>query len=245
MASYALSCQDGQGSVSDSGELAQFGNNWQTRYPEDRLTNAENYRQGRHALVYHLHFAAMPKVDTSGVSSAEVFRPDFELNAIAVLTSNRLNPADLYLRDQEPVFVGNVEVMYGVDRIAVPSLIRLYLVEEFPAYCDEGCLFWSAIDELCKMLSGWEDRKVNFSFYEGVGSGQLKPGEIESRREIVDSIAKDQGKIVGDRFCRNDLERFAAGFRVSLHNDAVDTAFAELPDAEVKIVDVLFGPLQF
>jgi hypothetical protein len=112
----------------------------------------ENYRQGRFSLVYHLHVAMVPKVNTSGVSGAEMFRSDSELNAVAVFTSNRLNPADLYLRDQEPVFVGNVEVMYGVQGIPVPSLVRLYLVEEFPAYCDDGCLFWSLPDKHFKML---------------------------------------------------------------------------------------------
>jgi hypothetical protein len=236
--------QNRQGAPNVSPEFQQFGNDWQTGYPEDRLTYAENYRQGRFSLVYHLHVAMVPKVNTSGVSGAEMFRSDSELNAVAVFTSNRLNPADLYLRDQEPVFVGNVEVMYGVQGIPVPSLVRLYLVEEFPAYCDDGCLFWSLPDKLFKMRSIWVDRKANFPFFEGVGSGQLEPCEIESAGEIVHGIAKDQGKIVGDRFCRSDLERFAAGFRVSLHDDAVDTAIAELPDAEMKIVDVLFGPFQ-
>ena len=237
--------QDAQ-SISDcSPEFSQFGNDWQTLYPQDRLTYAENYRQGRLALVYHLHVAVFPKVNEGGVPSAEVLRPNRELNAVAVFTSNRFNPANLQLGNQEPVFVGNVEVMYGVDRIAVPSLVRLYLIEEFPAYCDEGCLFWSVGNKLFKMLSAWADRKADLVFFGGVGGGQLKPSEIESRSEIVDSIAKDQSKIFWDCFCRGDLERFLAAFRVSLHGDAVDSTIAELPDAEVKIVDVLFGPFQF
>ena len=245
MASFALSFQDRQGSSNDSSELAQFGNNWQTGYPEDRLTYAENYRQGRLALVYHLHLAVASKVNEGEVPSAEVLRSDSELNAVAVFTSNRFNPADFYLRNQEPVFVGNVEVMYGVQGIAVFSHVRLYFVEEFPAYCDEGCLFWSVGDKLCKMLSAWEDRKVNLPFVGGVGSGEIEPCQIESASEIVHGIAKDEGKIRGNCFCWGDLEHFAAGFRVSLHGDAVDTAIAELPDAKVKIVDVLFGPHQF
>ncbi len=226
-------------------EFEQLGNDWQSGYPEDRLTYAENYRQGRLALVYHLHVAVTSKVNDGRVLTAEVSWPDSELNAIAVFTSNRLNPADLYLRDQEPVFVGNVEVMYGVDRIAIPSLVRLYFVEEFPAYCDDGCLFFSLPEKVFKMRSAWEDRKVDPVFFGVVGSGQLKPGKIQSASEIVKGIAKDQSKIVGDCFCRSDLERFMSGIRISLHGDEVDTAFAELPDAGVKIVDMLFGPFQF
>ena len=239
------SSQDRQGAPNVSPEFEQFRNDWRTLYPQDRLTYAENYRQGRLALVYHLHIAVTPKVNDGGVPSAEVPRPDSELNAIAAFTSNRFNPADLYLRDQEPVFVGNVEVMYGVQGIPVPSLVRLYLVEEFPAYCDEGCLFWSLPDKLFKMRSVWVDRKLDVLFYEGVGSGQLEPCQIESGGEIMHGIAKDQGEVGGNHFCRSDFERFTAGFRVSLHDDAVDTAFAELPEAEVKIVDVLFGSFQF
>jgi hypothetical protein len=197
------------------------------------------------ALVYHLHVVVIPKVNDGGVPSAEVPRPNSELNAVAVFTSNRLNPADLYLRDQEPVFVGNVEVMYGVQGIPVPSLVRLYLVEEFPTHCDEGCLFWSLPDKLFKMRSVWVDRKDKFSFFGGVGGGQIEPCQIESGSEIMHGIAEDQGKNFGDCFCRGDLEHFIACFSIALHGDAVDTAVAKLPDAEVKIVDVLFGPFQF
>jgi hypothetical protein len=236
--------QNRQGPPDVSPEFKQFGNDWQTGYPEDRLIYAENYRQGRLALIYHVHIAVIPKVNEGRVPSAEMRRPDSELNAVAVFTSNRFNPADLYLRDQEPVFVGNVEVMYGVDRIAIPSLVRLYLVEEFPAYCDEGCLFFSLPEKFFEMRSAWVDRKVDLRFGRRISSGQLEPFEIESASEIVESVAKDEGKIRGNRFCRSDFERFIAGSRVSIHDDAVDTAFAELPDAGVKIVDVLFGPFQ-
>jgi len=88
-------------------------------------TFAEDYRGGKLSLV--LVFRAV------GVDEV---RPVNDILCCAVFSSLITpNVRYLYLRNKQPVLVSNIELVESVDEVAdhVPSLVRLYRIQEFPA----------------------------------------------------------------------------------------------------------------
>lgn len=230
-------------SQSATNSYLAFAEHWHDVHTLLRNLRSEDYRCGRLALIYHLHLSVSPAMDyVSEASEAGI-----ESFAVAIFTANTFNPSDLKLRNKKPVLVANIELMDEVNCLSIPSLVRLYLVKKCPTHVSDGSLFYSVTDKLFKMHSGWEDRKVICPpiLSRRVSVGQLEPSVVKSSSEIMNRVPHDKGKIVGNGFRREYLERFISGFRIALHGDFVNTALTELPNAKVEIVDVLFGSFEF
>lgn len=205
----------------------------------------DNYGCGALALIYHLHIA-VSSARGRGVAVSEVPCSDLKLNAIAIFAADSFDHSDLSLRDEELVFVGNVEVMDEVKGVPIPSLVRLYLVEHFPAHCEEGFMFFSLVEERFQILSGWSKGKLNSAFLGGISGCQFKPSVIESGREIMYCVPQDERKLIRDaHVCRDDLQELVSGIRIALDGNLVSATIAEPMHLKAEIVDVLFGPFEF
>jgi hypothetical protein len=134
-------------------------------------TFAEDYRSGKLSLV--LIFRAVGIDDVVAVNS---------LNAVyycAVISADLKNVRSLYLRDEKPMLVSSIQLMESIEVVShyIPSLVRLYRIQELPAEADDGLLFFSGFDEIFKMFPGWVYGKFDsvLEFRRGVCASKLKP----------------------------------------------------------------------
>jgi len=162
-----------------------------------------------------------------------------EVRALVVYRSKPCNVRVFEMRNQEPVFVVNVETMKTPDGLAAPSFVRLYDIHnEIDDFC-RGMLFQSAIDGRFKLLNGIANgehsamRRID---------GNLDERMIESRSEIMQGIPKNENQLVWKGINTLQLNNITSALQVRMGVDNVRVFLHESEGFEVKIIDVMFGP---
>lgn len=199
-------------------------------------TFAEDYRSGKLSLV--LVFRAI-RVDDVG--------PINDILCCAVFSSLMPNVRHLRLRNEQPVLVSNIELMESINEVTdnVPSLVRLYHVQEFPAEAHDGILFFSGLDELFKMFPGWVYGKSDPVFgNRTVGGGEVEPCKIESRSEVVNGISSDNGEACNNLPTGRKSVDALAALRIEINGMGIrcEVASEDLGGVRIEFVHVLSGP---
>jgi len=129
-------------------------------------TFAEDYRRGKLSLV--LVFRSICVDDVRPVDNRDILY-------CAVISADLQNVRCLYLGNKQPVFVLKIKAMESVEGItnAIPSLVRLYRIQEFTAEAGDGLLFVSGLDELFKVYPGWEYGKLDPQLLRAVRCGKV------------------------------------------------------------------------
>jgi len=151
----------------------------------------------------------------------------------------------LDVRNQEFVFVHDVELVKVVEEFSVSSTVRLYDVQKSVCYSDDGLLLFSLTEERYKMVTIDTNRKVLFEPFSGIATDNFPPRKIKSTSEVVESVSDDKSEAVWHGLSRRDLNRIISGFSIRLDGDRVTTTLEEFSAAPIKIADVLVGPFEF
>lgn len=227
-------------------EMREIAERWQNRLTVERHTIAENYADGRLSLICDLNIL-VPDTRIFGRCGVDD-RPlnDCEVFASAVFAVNSPNVRNVFLRNQEPMLVFNVECIKTPEGFSTPSLVRLYGIHD---EVEDGfgnplpLLFQSTIDGVYKFIPALADRET------GVGvagcSGlelNIAHNEIKRTSEIVDSVANSKQDFFGRGLIHADLKNAISSLRIVLDQDTVRASVGELSRLSVKIVDVLVGP---
>jgi hypothetical protein len=227
-------------------DMRELAERWQDCLTVERHTIAENYAEGRLSLICDLNILAPDtrvdgdvRVDHCPLSHSEVF-------ASAIFAVDRPNVRNVFLRDQEPVLVFNVESVQSPDRMAQTSLVRLYRLHD---EVEDGfgsplpLLFQSAINGIYKFIPGRADRKVSVRVPASRGiEFNVAHHEVESAPEIVDRIADSQKHAVWGDVIHADLKDAISSLGIVLDQNTVRVSLGELSRLQMKIVDVLVGP---
>ena len=227
-------------------EMREIAQRWQDRLTVERHSIAENYADGRLSLICDLNILAPEAgVDRdAGMNHCPLGHS--EVFATAIFAVDRSDVRNVFLRDQEPVLVFNVESVKSPEGLAFPSLVRLYGIHD---EIEDGfgsplpLLFQSTVNGVYKFIPGRADRKVSVRVSRS-GSLEFNVAHHEVKRasEIVDRIADGEKHSIWGGFTRADLEEAISSLRIVLDRDIVRASVGELPRLPVKIVDVLIGP---
>lgn len=231
---------------SAANEMREIAQRWQNRLSAERHTIAENYAEGRLSLICDLNILAPDaRVDRDArmnhcpLSDSEVF-------ASAIFTVDGPNVCNIFLRNQEPVLVFNVETVKSPNRFSYPSLVRLYRIHdefEYQFGSPLPLLFQSAIDGVYKFIPGRADRKVSVRVpSSGCIEFDVAHREIESTSEVVDRIADSEKHSVWGDLIHADLKDAISSLRIVLDQNTVRVSLGEFSRLQVEVVDVLVGP---
>jgi hypothetical protein len=147
---------------------------------------------------------------------------------------------------QEPVLVNTVEIM-DFQQCPIISCARLYSEESFFRAWPHA-LYFSLADGRCILLGTIADRKVGTSVRSPAASlNELPSKMIQRTSQIVDCISNEKRNFTWNGFDTRDVEGGVLdfGYRVRLCRDGIGLRFAESPNANVQISNVLFGPFNF
>jgi len=234
--------QDRQDAIDSYAKDAKFWHNQFTRY---RCTFAEDYCRGAIAIVYELKLSTPRGLERDGLIQ-ESLLPSGESLALLVFHHKTSDLINLQLRCQQPVLVRDVELVKLVEGFALPSLVRLYSVQEFVRDTDEGAEFQSVVNKSFQLSPIWIYRESGpvFVFGGTVGCRDSIPNIVKSALEVVQGVPEDESESVWQGLNRDDLYKLVAGFRISLDGDSVSTIITleETSRLRVEITDVLVGP---
>ena len=207
-------------------------------YPK-AATFAEDYRSGNLSLVLVFRTIGIPNIFP--IDDRDSF-------IVAVISANGDHVRDLHLRDENLVFVSNVELMESVDEVSnrIASLVRLYRIEKFVADSGDGLLLFSAFDKRFKMFSAGVDREEIFVERDyAIRLRSFMPSKVECGSEIMNRISANESASFDDfrngEYFLNQISTIRIddmGCHIG-RESLVGKSFNEIG---IELVDVLSGP---
>ncbi len=224
-------------------EMREIAERWQDRLTVERHSIAENYADGRVSLICDLNILAP---DTRVDRDAGMDHCPFghsEIFATAIFAVDRPDMSNVFLRDQEPMLVFNVESVQTPQGFAYCSLVRLYRIHDEVDDCFGGLLFQSTIDGNYKVIPGRANRKMSVRVPRS-SSLEFNVAHYEVKRasEVMNGVSNNEEDSFWNGFICADLEEAISSLRIVLDRDTVRASLGKLPRLSVKIVDVLIGP---
>ncbi len=222
-------------------ELRQLMQRWDDRLALENLSFVEKYIEGRIALLcdfdvgrgsYQVKFSAMSDGNCSKVKGISAFVGHINV-------SNRSNGNDW---DQQPMFVHDVQIVHGIQDI-IPSLVRLYRVNDKINDSRRRSLYFSTIDGCYKLIPVGLERKIDVSVGHVASQGYDFAGhEVEGGAEIVNSITHYQGDFAGHISGGLKLEDIQSVLRIFLDVKSIEVRIEKGLKDGIKLADVLIGP---
>lgn len=224
-------------------EMREIGERWQDRLTVESHSIAENYADGRISLICDLDILAPDTREDRDAGMNHCPLNHSEVFATAIFAVDRPDVRNVFLRNQEPVLVFNVECVKTPEGFSATSLVRLYSIHDEVEDCFGGLLFQSAITGSYHTIPGISDRKRSVGIARGSGiEFNIAHHEIKRGSKIVERIADGEKHSLWSGFTRADLEEAISSLRIVLDQDVVRASVGELCRLSVKVVDVLIGP---
>lgn len=220
-------------------KLRQLKERWDNRLRIEKMSLLEEYRKGRLSIVFNLQPTAnLDHVVSAGAIGYEGAISD--LRALVVFCVNAGDGRHAKHGDQEPVFVDVVDFVEGPEG-KIPSLVRLYVVENDVADIGSGMLYVSLFHGNGKVLPRFMEWKMDpRGFYSGIPN-HLTGYMIKCGTEAMNSIAYNKRERDRKRLENLQLEDISA--RIVVHRNAIEIIHGgKLADAGINLVDVMVGP---
>ncbi|SRR6266566_2847484 len=225
-------------------ELRELYERWEHRLtPYNFLSVAEQYVKGRLTVALDVDFSGRPNEshlpgtarDTEGAINQPI--------AVLVYSIHAVEGDHRQDGNEQPVFVGDVEMVQRVQRIALPSLVGLYDVDNEPCELGQRSLYRSAIDGRYQFLPRLADCEPRMAILSEVcATADFPLHIIERRTEVVNAVADVQGNHRGDRLPQSELEAIVAGIRVFFYAQTAKVSLNESANERIHVRDVLIGP---
>ena len=218
---------------------------------QDRLTfkgksHIEEYRGGRMALVLHLKIspgALRQKMRPGSVSVQNSF--DMPLICVLVLKADTRDVHTLQEWNKELMFVPNIQVLQGPERI-IPSLVGFYVAhEEILHYDLDLLLFEHVLEGGFQFISGLANRESCIpAGRSATFSDDIVPENVQGASQIMKSVPNHHCGILGWRCERIIEEQMQRNLSIEILIDAQEIKITRR-DPFIEIVNVLRGPLNF
>jgi hypothetical protein len=224
-------------------KLHQLVQRWNNRLKGERLSFAEDYISGRLAIA----FIVLSSFGVGGGKSSgqnedrvggEIVRTIFVVNA---KDAHFCHGTD---SDQEPVFVGPVEVIQTNKKIA--SVVRAFIIGNYFSQLRGESLYFSVSRLIYQRLPVFIYREGGFyrvfPCRNVDGSGDV----IEGASEVMDGVTDNAGQIVSgtlkSRASNANAAAILTRLRISANRDGVNVKVLEGMEPSLYIEDVLVGP---
>lgn len=203
----------------------------------------ESYLNGTLSLI--LDLAPRRDLLAVGANSGKADEQAIDLSAF-VLQFQAVNSNDIEHRDQQMVFVVNVQSMDGPD-VVVPSVVRFHSLNYEIKERRSGVYFSILRERIFKPLFGFHNGELAVTPLESGGTNpaeRVAPCEIESAFQIVDCVTRHKRDIGSDiPIGVAVVEELFPRLRVSM--DAGSVFIQRAADSLLDIRDVLVGPFDF
>ena len=218
---------------------------WQDKSASQGHTLAENYCAGRIALVCDLDVSVSPCDIRSDSAGNDEPITDAKILARLIYCADVADKIELILCNRQHVLVDNVEVVEipengPIAGFPIPSVVRLYLINDDLENGLGSLMFQSAIHGGQKLLSSLVDQELAVNVSSRCHAVQ---GVVESGPQVVDRIAENKQDVIGHRLSRTNLDRIISTVRIVIDGYGVRAVLAEGVHQQAKLVDVLIGPL--
>lgn len=226
-------------------QLAEFMHRVENRLAMERLGFCERYLKGGleiladfdivcggHTEQYHAVFnRAAPEILNSNEwpvvrHNAQIFDPDV-----------------MQGRNQCLVFVGNVQVMNGSEKV-VPSLVRLQRSD----YLDDifsGSVYMSFSNHVLKAINIVPEGEIDLIGTFTSTPHQFGCQQVKGRSQIMDYITNDSSERLRNLVPDAERPEVVRGVGFLLYDNAIRFRPYVVDDFVVKLNDVLFGPINF
>jgi hypothetical protein len=240
--SYSISGEIFREQVDDSiNKFGELFKRYDNRLSLKGLSIPEKYIEGRSKIIADIEIFHRGNIK----NLQAVFRANSTIlkrNQACIIEGNVDvgNIGNFKAWDNSFMLIDNVQVVNCPKR-AVPTLVRFQRAN----YLDDlwgGAVYVSLMDHSIKVIPIIAEGEINTIGATTVELNQLASEDIQSRSEVMNCIAGDEGKTIGHFFSDLDREHMIAGLRVLLDDDSIRMAFPKFADFEVKVRDVLFGP---
>lgn len=222
---------------------SEFAKSWNDRTVRRQKVLSEYYGEGHAALIYQLELTvSTPK--EKGLPKGKLPPHDSVLSAFLVLHKDMIKNEFVNVRNQEMVFVLNVELIQGEQKISLPSAIRFDLIDNGIANALDERLVWSFKEKLFKPVDIGIYRKLFFPLgFDGLPS-YFVPSVVNCRSEVVNCIPDEQIDSGIETFRNREFYKIIKRIAVTINGNIVDTAFSVDAQFGVKVLDVLLGPCE-
>ena len=232
---YLLNCLDGA-----RDELRQLMQRWDNRLTLERLTFAERYREGRLAVALELEFAGHRQhiyftacVDSKGAIG------ECRRSCTTVDVRQRGNADN---RRQPEMFVTDIQAVQDEDGITIPSLVRLYDVEDQSNDIGASHLYLSAIKGGFQFLPVGTDWELDVFRAAPGAFDEFDRHVVKHGAKVMEDVAKPQLDFIGYWLRHCERQDVNARIRIVLDRQTVRIRLQEFGELPIKLVDVLIGP---
>lgn|SRR6266576_404379 len=225
-------------------ELRKLYERWEHRLtPYNFLSLAEQYVKGRLTVALDVNLLRRPDKTHLPRAADDTEGAINQLKTLLVFRIHAVEGDHRHDGNEQPVLVGDIEAMQRVQRIALPSLVRLYDVDNECGKVGQRSLYRSAIDGRYKFLSRLADCEPRMLVLSEVRATANFPLHIiERRAEVVNAVADVQGNHGGNGFLQSELETIVSGIRIFLYAQTAKVALDESINERIQVSDVLIGP---
>lgn len=222
--------------------LRRINERWNNRIVFKDLIFSEDYLKLRFAVVVDLNLRPVPH-QSHRACAAYLYFADHDDAAVCVSSEHLLEDGGLQNGNDQVVFVEIVQFA-GSPKRFVPSLGRVYLIQDEPLSLWESSRYRHFSEGLFKAIPILVNREGDPLGRFPAGACQHVPGIIKGATQIMNGVADEQGRIVGDWSGIKAQDVFAS-FRVLIGNETIKVLRSEPFDKRIEIRDVLLGPFNF
>ena len=140
-------------------EMREIAKRWQDRLTVERHSIAENYADGRVSLICDLNILAPDARVDRDARMNHCPLGDSEVFATAIFAVDRSDMRNVFLRDQEPVLVFNVESVKTPQGFSYPPLYGC-TASTMKSMTALGAFFFSPPLRQLQDHSGWANREL-------------------------------------------------------------------------------------
>jgi hypothetical protein len=157
---------------------------------------------------------------------------------VAVLEPNPSGSSQSSVRDEEFVFIANVQLVQGAQVFPVPATVRLYCIENVPS----DCVGYLPIRQIAlqapfNLFSFLVKRKFGvLRSLRFKGELYIAPREVERRMKIVDCVSEDESERRGRGFLHAHGSRIASGITVVIDKDSMIGLAPCFPDLKMEAI---------
>ncbi|MEX0802031.1 MAG: hypothetical protein WD688_01730 [Candidatus Binatia bacterium] len=219
-------------------ELTELRERWDNRLVLERCSLWEEYRRGRLSVACYLERRAGHDHSefASGMHGGAAIGQPISVLIFRVDPRNGLDRDD---GDEELVFVEVVE-LGDLPESKIPSLVRLYHIENMRGELGRGFLYRSEIMRGYKVLPFFAYRERDPVV---VFPDEVRGNIVERGAQIVHDVANQERNFGWRRGERVELQEIAAGLRVLLNMNFAEVRLKKPLQDRFDSLDVVVGPL--
>jgi hypothetical protein len=221
-------------------ELRQLMQRFDDSLTLENLSFVEDYIKGRLSLLcdleiglnrYHINLTAL------SYSKAKVKTITPIIFGVYPDKSN-----DIGNGDQQLMFVHDVKIVKSTQGF-IPSLVRLYRIDD--KFYDGGVrsLYFSAVDGFYKFVSCVSKGELRLPVRCASSQGDNLTGhQVQGRMQVVDRISNNQGNLPRHIIGSFELKDILSILRVYLDVKTIEVRLEKCEENALKLIDVLIGP---